>query len=171
MIHKIKLIIYYLLISKLPHSRLVSFTNNIRIWYLSKILKVMEYDRNSIFECDIYISHAKDLRIGKHVHINENVFLQGGTIGNHVMIAPNVSILNSTHSSDRLDIPMILQENKWGINPIIEDDVWIGRNVIILPGVIVKKGSIIAAGAVVNKNVEEYTVVGGVPAKFIKKRV
>ena len=55
-------------------------------------------------------------------------------------------------------------------NPIIEDDVWIGRNVIILHGLIVGKGSIIAAGSVVTKNIPPYSIVGGIPAKFIKSR-
>ncbi len=65
---------------------------------------------------------------------------------------------------------MILQGEKKGINPIIEDDVWIGRNAIIMPGVRIGKGSIVGAGAVVTKNVEPYSIVGGVPAKLIRKR-
>ena len=54
---------------------------------------------------------------------------------------------------------------------IIEDDVWIGRNVIILPGVIIGKGSIIGANSLVNKNVKPYSIMGGVPVKFIKSRL
>ena len=53
---------------------------------------------------------------------------------------------------------------------IIEDDVWIGRNAIVMPGIKIGKGSIIGAGSVVTRNVESFSVVGGVPAKLIKKR-
>ena len=53
---------------------------------------------------------------------------------------------------------------------IVHDDVWIGSNVVILPNCEIGKGSIIAAGAVVTSNIDSYTVVGGVPAKLIKKR-
>ena len=54
---------------------------------------------------------------------------------------------------------------------IINDDVWIGSNAVILPNCTIGKGAIIAAGAVVTKNVDSYTVVGGVPAKLIKRRI
>lgn len=166
----IKLLVYYLIIKHLPNSRYVRLFNTIRIWYLSKVLKILEYDSNSFFENKVYISNAQDITIGKHCHINENVFIQGCSIGNYVMIAPNVAILNSTHNYNDINIPMILQGERKGINPIVEDDVWIGRNAIIMPGVIIKKGSIVAAGSVVTKNIEAYSVVGGIPAKLIKKR-
>ncbi len=86
------------------------------------------------------------------------------------MIAPNVSILNSTHKYEQVDIPMIEQGEETNLNPVIEDDVWIGRNVVIMPNIKIGKGSIIGSGAVVTKNVEPYSIVGGVPAKLIKKR-
>ena len=65
---------------------------------------------------------------------------------------------------------MIKQGNSETKPVIIENDVWIGANVIILPGVTIHEGSIIAAGAVVTKDVECYTIVAGNPAKVIKKR-
>jgi len=65
---------------------------------------------------------------------------------------------------------MIMQGEIRGLNPVIEDDVWIGRNAVIMPNVKIGKGSIIGAGAVVTKNVKAYSVVGGVPAKLIRKR-
>jgi len=57
MIRKILLIIYYLIISKLPNSAYLGISNNIRVFYLSKVLGIMRYDRNSIFENDIYIGY------------------------------------------------------------------------------------------------------------------
>ena len=168
---KLLIAIYYLIISKLPHSRYVKLSNTIRVWYCSKILKIMPFDNNSKFENGIYISDSKNVRIGKYCRINENVFIQGSVkIGNYVMIAPNVTIHSSTHIYDDTSHPMVLNglTNAKIVN--IEDDVWIGRNSIILPGIRISKGSIIGANSVVNRDVEEYSIYGGVPAKLIKKR-
>lgn len=90
-------------------------------------------------------------------------------IGNDVEIASHCFVISSNHSFDRLDIPMRFQ----GVvakGICIEDDVWLGSRVTILDGVTVGKGAIVAAGAVVNSNVEPFTIVGGVPAKYIKRR-
>lgn len=91
------------------------------------------------------------------------------SIGSDVMIADAVCIRDSDHIYSDLDRPMSVQ----GIvsSPvIIEDDVWVGRAVIILRGVRIGRGSIIAAGAVVTKDVERYSIVGGVPASVIGRR-
>ncbi|MBQ0788878.1 MAG: acyltransferase [Oceanihabitans sp.] len=170
MLKKLKLAIYYTLIYNLPHSRFVPFFTKLRVLYLSKVLKVLEYDPRSKVEYGVYISNAETLKIGKNCRINENVFIQGATIGDHVLIAPNVVIMNSAHNYNLLDVPVIDQGSTPEVNPIIEDYVWISRNVVIMHGIKIGKGAIIGAGAVVTKDVEPYTVVGGVPAKFIKKR-
>jgi len=167
---KIQLIIYYLFISKLPHSRYGIIFNTVRCWYLSDILKIMKKDKNNYFEHNIYIGNAEKVKIGKHCHINENCFLQGVTIGDYVLIAPNVAIVNSGHEYSDINIPIVMQGDTPQENPLIENNVWIGRNAIIMPNVIIKEGSIVGAGAVVTKDVQPFTVVGGVPAKLIKKR-
>lgn len=166
-----KLLFYYSFICKLPNSRYFKQVNKIRIWYVAKILKIMAYDSKSKFQEGVYIGDGTKVQIGQHVEINENVFIQGATIGDYVMIAPNVVLLNSIHKIDRTDIPIILQGKEHGLSPIIENDVWIGRNAIIMPGVRISKGAIVGAGAVVTKNVASYTVVGGIPAKLIRKRI
>jgi len=158
-------------ISQLPHSRYGIIFNTIRCWYLSDILKIMKKDKNNYFEPNIYIGNAEKVHIGKHCHINENCFLQGVTIGDHVLIAPNVSILNSGHEYADKSVPIILQGDTKEENPRIENNVWIGRNVVIMPNVTVEEGSIVGAGAVVTKDVKTFTVVGGVPAKLIKERI
>ncbi len=169
--HKIKLIIYYLLVSKLPHSRLIKFSNRIRMWYVSKVLRLMPFDKNSKFEYNVYLSNAKNVRFGKYVRINENVFLQGEvSIGNYVMIAPNVSVYSNTHVYDDINVPMVTCGTSITKEVVIEDDVWIGKGVVILPGVTIKKGAIVGANSVVTKDVNSYTIVGGVPARLIKER-
>lgn len=169
---KLKLIIYYLIIQYLPHSRLTSVGNKIRMWYVSKVLGIMPLDNNSKFETNIYISDAKNIKIGSYCRINENVFLQGKiSIGNFVMIAPNVSIYTKTHIYDNTDVPMVKSGETETQQVSIGDDVWVGLNSTILPGISIGEGSIIAAHSLVNKDVEPYSIVGGVPAKLIKKRV
>lgn len=92
------------------------------------------------------------------------------TIGDNVMMGPEVVIMTGDHNTQRTDIPMCEQgfpEDK----PVhIGNDVWIGYRVIILPGVTIGNGVIIGAGAVVTKDVPDYAVVGGVPARIIKYR-
>ena len=159
MMHRLKIIIYYLLISKLPNSRYLKISNKIRTWYVSTILKILKTHKNNSFQERIYIGNGKNIEIGKHCQINENVFIQGATIGNYVMIAPNVSILNSTHKFDKINIPIIQQKALKNNKPIIEYDVWLSRNIIILPSIKIYKGSIIAASSIVTKK----------PARLIKK--
>lgn len=90
-------------------------------------------------------------------------------IGSHVMIADAVSIRDTDHVFEEVSLPMVRQ----GIvssSVVIEDDVWIGGGATILKGVHIGKGAIIAAGAVVTKDVAPYSIVGGVPAKLIRRR-
>jgi len=168
---KLAVLWYYLFISRLPHSRFLGLFNVLRVYYLSKILKVMPFDRNSKFEFNVYISNGNKLKIGNYCRINENVFLQGDIrIGDYVMIAPNVAIYTSNHFYKDIDKPMVTYGNALNSPVVIEDNVWIGRNVVVLPGVTIATGSIVGANSVVTKNVPANSVVGGVPAKFIKYR-
>lgn len=170
MIWKLKLFIYYALIRFLPHSRFCMMANRIRVWYLCRVLKIMKAHTNNYFEPGVYISDGYNLRIGSCCHINENVFIQGAEIGNCVMIAPNTAILNTSHRHDAVDVPIIDQGELPPENPVIEDDVWIGRNVTIMPGVRIGAHSIVGAGAVVTQDILPYSIAGGVPARIIKER-
>ncbi|MEN9571749.1 MAG: hypothetical protein RL172_2980 [Bacteroidota bacterium] len=91
-------------------------------------------------------------------------------IGSNVMMGVSVTIFGSNHAFDRTDIPMIEQGYKSYPPVIIEDDVWIGNNVIVLPGRIIKEGTIIAAGTVLTKDYPAYSIVGGNPSRLIKSR-
>ena len=91
------------------------------------------------------------------------------TIGNNVMLAPRVSIYAENHVFDHPEI-LIRDQGVEKKEVIIEDDCWIAANSILLAGVTIGKGSVVAAGSVVTENVTAYSVVAGVPAKFIKSR-
>lgn len=112
------------------------------------------------------------IEIGNQVYINSYTVLNGHgglKIGNNVLIAMHVSIIPSNHIFTNLKETINKQGNvNKGI--VIEDDVWIGANVVILDGVTIGKGAIIGAGSIVNKSIEPYSIVVGNPAKKIKER-
>jgi len=83
------------------------------------------------------------------------------------MMAPEVIILSSNHEFKDRSTPMIIQGQRVEDPVIVCDDVWIGTRAIILPGVTIGSHSIVAAGAVVTKDVAEYSIVGGNPARVI----
>jgi|SRR5579872_3886643 len=111
--------------------------------------------------------NSKNIHIGKDSIIGEGVVLDGrGTleIGDHVDFASEVMVYNAQHDIDSPTFSAVIE------SVTIKDYVFIGPRAIILPGVTIEKGAIVAAGAVVTKNVEAFTVVGGVPAKVIGER-
>jgi len=113
-----------------------------------------------------------NVKIGKNVYINHNtdIYGQGGVeIGDYVLIGPNTNILSVNHAFSDWTKP--ITEQGITIKKVtIEEDVWICANVTVIPGVTIGKGSIIGANALVAKDVEPYSIMGGVPAKLIKKR-
>lgn len=122
-------------------------------------------------EKNVYFGGGREIRIGNRSGIGINARIQGPlTIGQDVMMGPDVMIYTRNHAIDRIDIPMMDQGDTESHPVVIEDDVWIGARVVIMPGVTIGKGSVIGACALVTKDVEPYTIVGGVPAKLIKKR-
>lgn len=82
-------------------------------------------------------------------------------IGDYVLMGPDVAILTSNHKSDRRDLPIGAQGMIDSRQVTIENDVWIGQGVMIMPGVTIGDGCIIVSGAVVTKDVSPYSVVGG----------
>jgi maltose O-acetyltransferase len=126
--------------------------------------------KNINIEHGAYFGSGRDIEIGNNSGLGFNCRVYGPLkIGNDVMMGPDVMIFTQNHKTERLDIPMRLQTAPK--EPVyIGDDVWIGARVIILPGRKIGEGVIIGAGAVVTKDVPDYAVVGGNPAKVIKFR-
>ena len=115
---------------------------------------------------------GRGVRLGDNSGIGINCDVPSNIhIGNNVMMGPNCVILHSNHNFERTDVPMQQQGFTEIKQVIIEDDCWIGCNVIMTPGRIVRKGSIIGAGCVLTKDYPEYSIVGGNPGRLIKSRL
>lgn len=134
------------------------------------------YGRNFIFCPNDFFSYHT-ITIGDDVYIGPGACFTTSnttlTIGSKVMFGPNVTIIGGDHNSSTVGKFMYdVHDKKPGddLPVVIEDDVWIGCNVVILKGVTVGRGSIVAAGAVITKNIPPYSVAGGVPARIIKQR-
>ena len=116
-------------------------------------------------------SFGRRLSIGNNSGVGINALLDGEVIiGNDVMMGPDVIIYTQNHAFQSTDITMNKQGKKKKKKVIIGNDIWIGARVIILPGVEIGDGCIIGAGAVVTKNIPPYSIVGGNPAKILKRR-
>jgi maltose O-acetyltransferase len=123
--------------------------------------------KTSIIYCGCRFFNPWGVTIGNNSIIGDHAFLDGRRlikIGNNVNIAQEVRIFTLEH-----DITSPTFADKGGA-VTIEDWVYIGNRVIILPGVTIGKGAVVASGAVVTKDVPPWTMVGGIPAKFIKNR-
>ena len=130
---------------------------------LAKCGKNVNIEKNARF--------ASTVELGDNSGLGINCRVAGKTvIGNDVMMGPNVSIYPRNHAFDRTDIPMNMQGFSEEKPVTICDDVWIGGSAVILSGVTINSGAIVAAGAVVTKDVPPYAIVGGNPAKIIKFR-
>ncbi len=120
----------------------------------------------------VYLLNPDKLSLGDNVSIHPMCYIDaagGIEIGNDVSIAHNATILSTTHTFEDIKVPIKDQEVKYEKTKLM-DDIWIGCKATILSGTVVGSGVVIAAGSVVNKNINNNTVVAGVPAKKIKDR-
>lgn len=121
-------------------------------------------------EPHVDVGFSPRLRIGNRCQINQNVAMKSAVIGDNVMIAPGVVFLDRLHRFNRVDIPMALQGETERLITEIGSDVWIGQNVIVMPGIRIGEGAIVGAGSVVTKDVAAWSIVVGVPARFLRSR-
>lgn len=126
----------------------------------------------SMIDYRCYIRYPWKVSIGRGVWINRGCELFGSmaagtamiTIGDHCALGPRVRILSASHDYKHLDLPDTADSVTLG------QHVWIGAGATILPGVTIGNGAVVAAGSVVSHDVAPYTVVGGCPARFIRRR-
>lgn len=125
-----------------------------------------EVDTSTVIFPPFYTNFGRFIRLGKNIFINHDCsFLDIGgiTIEDHVQIGPKVSLITENHPLDPGDRKTVLP------GPIvIKRNAWIGAGVTILPGVTIGENAVVAAGAVVSRNVPANTVVAGIPAKVVK---
>lgn len=113
---------------------------------------------------------GEGIELGNHSWLGVNCRIGQAKIGEFVMMASDVIILSQNHNFSDIDQPMVNQGFGSHRPVIVEDDVWIGTRVIILPGRRIGKGAIIGAGSVVTNDVPSYAIVGGNPAGILKYR-
>lgn len=138
---------------------------HLRHWYYRNILKY-SLGKDSSIHMGVFVS-GQNIRIGDNVVINRRVYLDGRigiTIKNNVNISPEVYILSLEHDPNN---PMFATR---GGEVIIEDHAWIGARAMIMPGIQIGEGAVVAACAVVTKDVEPYKIVAGIPARPIGQR-
>jgi acetyltransferase-like isoleucine patch superfamily enzyme len=152
----------------------------LKVWRRARMLIMRslfaDYGRRFFFDPDGSYSF-KNISVGDDVSLGYRPILMAAEskihIGSHVMFGPEVVIVAGNHNTSEIGRFMSDVKNKRpedDLDVVIEDDVWIGARAVILRGVKVGRGAIIAAGAVVTKSVPQYSIVAGNPAKLVKFR-
>jgi maltose O-acetyltransferase len=170
-ITKFLTLVFYLLIFKhLPatNNQYLRFPKKIRYMAARKLFDYCGENVN--VEKGANFGTGKGISIGSNSGLGVNCHVRGPLkMGENVMMAPEVTILTSNHNFEDINKPIIEQGHS--IKKVeIGNDVWIGYRAIILPGVSIGNGAIVAAGSIVTKDVPEFAIIGGNPAKIIKYR-
>lgn len=167
------LFLYYGIAQYLPAS--FDFGGKISKWLryqlVRRIFKKCGYNVN--VERKAHFGSGREVEIGNNSGIGQNCNIPSNTIiGNDVMMGPNCFIIKYNHSFDRTDIPIRMQgyQSQGNVQTVIEDDVWIGMNVLMTPGRHISKGSIVGGGTLLCKDFPEYSIIGGNPSRLIKCR-
>lgn len=114
---------------------------------------------------------SRDLVAGEHLFMGRDCSIGPKVrMGNYVMLGPEVSITGSDHRTDKVGIPMIFSGRPDLPETVIGSDVWLGRGSLIMAGVSIGDGAVVAAHSVVTKSVPPFAIVAGVPAKIIRMR-
>ena len=161
---------WHIMQEKLSHGSSVGIDMAKRNYFYRKTLRNCG-DKPYIFP-GVIMYYPGNIKIGYNVFINRGVYFTAQAkimIGDNVLIGPYTVFNSGSHLYQ--DPSRIIRDQGHKLGPItIENDVWIGAHVIVLPGVTIGKGAVVAAGAVVAKSVEPYTVIAGIPARIISRR-
>ena len=145
------------------------FGRKVKAWYYRHKYHLKYVDNTVYFGGKSRIS--RDLRADRYSYIGPNcVIYKNVTIGAYTMLANNVCIMGGDHLYNKVGTPIIFSGRDVVRQTTIGRDCWIGAHSIIMCGVNIGEGSIVAAGSVVTKDVEPFSIYGGVPAKKIKDR-
>ncbi len=138
----------------------------------SLISSIQNKGKGNYFDDNITINRPNNLKIGNNNYLGKNLYLIAHgkiEIGNNCSIAADCKFITRNHVFENKNVP--INEQTYDYKSIkIGDDCWFGYNVIVLPGVILGKGCVVAAGSVVTKSFEDYSIIAGVPARLIKER-
>lgn len=132
--------------------------------------------KGSNIQATVIFRQPELIEIGENCSINHNNIFQAGkknariVLGDNVLTAANCMFIAYTHGWDDPEEPIMYQDC-YDASIIVEDDVWLGYGVTVTAGVRIGRGSIIGAGAVVNKDIPPYSIAVGIPAKVIKSRL
>lgn len=163
--------VYYFLASKMPGSPLPlsSIGQRLREFCARRIFR--EFGKDAKVNAGVYFGSGINVVLGDFSSLNNGASISNDTvIRKNVMMGPDVMILSGSHNYEKTDISMREQGAPERRPVVIGDDVWIGARSIILPGVRVGSHAIIGAGSIVTKDVPEWGIVGGNPAKLIRMR-
>jgi maltose O-acetyltransferase len=162
---------YYLLAYRLPRTSLPLVgppSKTLRATFARMFLRHVGSNVNIDAEC--YLGKGR-ISIGNNSGLGRLCEVHGDlTIGDNVLIAPEVLFYTRNHEFSSVDRPIITQGYGQEKAIVIEDDVWLGRRAVIMPGVRIGTGAVVAACSVVTKDIIAYDIVGGVPAKVIGTR-
>lgn len=149
------------------------YIRSTRVWFQKR--KLYHIGKNSEIRPFATIYGTTSVSIGNNVVIPPYSVLSatpddiynGIYIEDNVLIGPNVNIHSTTHNYTHIDLP-IKEQGYFSKKVLIKEGSWLGANSVILPGITIGKNSVVAAGSIVTKDVPDFCVVAGVPAKVIK---
>lgn len=167
----LRYLLYYGVLTHLPRSYAVggSVGSRLRRAVAGPLLAQVGSDVN--IETGAVFGSGGEVVLGDRSGLGVDAEIHGPvTIGDDVMMGPRCTILTRNHRIGDVTVPMNQQGFADYQPVVVEDDVWIGANVTIMPGVRIGTGSVLAAGAVVAHDVPPFSIVGGVPAKVLRDR-
>lgn len=144
-----------------------------RIYYYKFYLKAPKTGKNIKLSSGGKFDHPEEITMGNNVFISNNFHISANNlkIGNNIMVGPNLVIECTNHKTDVVGQSMFeVSYDKICGGVSIEDDVWLGANVIILPNTVISEGTVVGAGSVVTKPLPPYSICLGIPCRPVKRR-